>query len=242
MMQLYRSVFICILASIRYTFLKTSTVTATPVEQISKPRVEMKQYHGHLRTLQKEVNINTIPSTTESHEEKRTQEHMPSRRIQDGYEVDSETGSLYIDGEKVDYDGTDHSVNSVYVDGDNFYVEACDGFKFELDENGFCKVSTGFIVLMLFINIAIIVGIVIASCACCKCCVWYPYLCCASDTERPPLNQQGSSTAVREPAYQPSKVVKMEEKRVTKALKSETLPGSSNTASTISNHKPKLEC
>jgi hypothetical protein len=41
--------------------------------------------------------------------------------------------------------------------------------------------SGGSVVLGIFIWIAIIVAITVGSCACCKCCPWYPHMCCAPD-------------------------------------------------------------
>lgn len=233
---MYRSVSICFVALIT-----TSMVTADPIDPISKPMVARKQKYRYLRTSALQNEVNAIASMTTSNEKKISQEQTPSRRIQDVYEVDSETGSIYINGEKTDGFGVpDTSGNSLF--DDDFYMQACDGFKFELDENGFCQVSTGYIVLMVFINIAIIIAIVIASCACCKCCVWYPYLCCASDAERRPhLNQHGSCT-VRKAAYpvmkekQPSNVQTIEVKKsVTKTLQSET-----QSAGTIGDTVPKI--
>jgi hypothetical protein len=41
--------------------------------------------------------------------------------------------------------------------------------------------SDGSVVIGLVIWFAIIAAIVVASCACCKCCPWYPHMCCAKD-------------------------------------------------------------
>lgn len=223
---MYRSVSICFVA---LNLIKTSLVTADPYNQISKPMVEKKQKYRNLRTSMLRDDVNAIASMTMPHGNIISQEHTPSRRIQDVYEIDSETGSIYINGEKTDGFGVPDTSGNTLFD-DDYFMEICDGFKFELDENGFCQVSTGYIMLMVFINISIIIAIVIASCACCKCCVWYPYLCCASDAEqRPQLNQHGNCT-VRKAAYpvmkekqQPSNVQTIKVKKsVSKTLQSET--------------------
>ena len=197
-MQLYQSILlICLVASLGSNcFTVTATTTTTATEPTLKTTIEIKHQHRFLRPSRK-VESPTA-STPKSEIDETTEEDMPLRRDEVVYEVDNDTGSIYYTGSNDD--------TGIFIYGDDFtsaYVETCDGFKYQIDDNGFCRPSTGYVVLMVFVNIAIIIAIVIASCSCCKCCIWYPYLCCASEAERlskSPVNQQ-RKCAARQPAY-----------------------------------------
>jgi hypothetical protein len=63
---------------------------------------------------------------------------------------------------------------------DNWVNGICVG----LEASDCCKLSPGGIVLFLFIALAIILAIVISSCACCRCCPLHSKLCCAQKDQQ----------------------------------------------------------
>ena len=167
-MQVYRSILIFLTASIGLPTDCSNLffVTASITDQTANSAVDMKHQYQYLRSLTNAAHPSVSTSTSDI--DKLMQKDRTSRRNDVTYSIDKD-GNIY----------------SEY--NDDFYqtyVESCDGFRYELDDNGVCKISTGFAVLIVFVHIAIVVGIIIASCSCCKCCMWYPYLCCASKADR----------------------------------------------------------
>ena len=159
-MQRFQCVLICLLASCGSNWFVIPNVAAAIEARPSKSMEHANGPKPNLRALKQAAKTVSFADVDEA-----KQEHTVSRR--DGYTYNT--------------DGTISYTNDDYY---NIYASYCDGFRYELDENGVCRVSTGYIVLVVFINIAIVVAIVIASCACCKCCIWYPYLCCAPASAR----------------------------------------------------------
>ena len=184
-MQLYQIVLICLTASCGSNWFAIPTVAAATEARSSKSMNQVNEPKPYLRTLTQAAKTVAFSNVDEA-----KQGHTVARR--DGYTYN-----------------TDGTLSYTNDDLYNIYASYCDGFRYELDENGVCRVSTGYIVLVVFINIAIVVAIVIASCACCKCCIWYPYLCCAPASARRsarnPVNQ--SKTAAYPVAAKAAPVV-----------------------------------
>ena len=170
-MQLYQIVLICLTASCGSNWLAIPTVAAATEARSSKSMKQVNEPKPYLRTLTQAAKTVAFSNVDEA-----KQEHTVARR--DGYTYN-----------------TDGTLSYTNDDLYNIYASYCDGFRYELDENGVCRVSTGYIVLVVFINIAIVVAIVIASCACCKCCIWYPYLCCAPASARPAARNSVNQSA-----------------------------------------------
>ena len=239
-MQQHRTILIGLVLSI---FSMTNcpnrySVVATTTDQATNASVDAIHPIRHLRSSTKVSRSNTLASKSEVVEaETTTLEQTTSRRNDVTYQVDSETGGIIVTGNNFDDDFYD------------FYVESCDGFKFELDDNGICQVSTGYILIMVFVNIAIVLGIVIASCACCKCCVWYPYLCCASDAERLPKIHQGGNGPAGKAAYpfvhetKNSNSTRVEKATANNPATATPNAGTTDTeASKTNNIEPEFEC
>jgi hypothetical protein len=61
--------------------------------------------------------------------------------------------------------------NDDFLDLSEFYEECC-------------ETTTAGIIVWLLLCAAMVVGIVVCSCACCKCCPWHDRLCCAKRQEQ----------------------------------------------------------
>ena len=124
-MHLHRTLLICLTVfTCNHHSFSLATATGTNPDQTAKSAVVVENQYRYLRTSKNTANLSV--SNSKSAMDKSRQNNVGSRRNDVTYEVDSDTGSIYISGEK--FDDTANESSPVFTSSDDFFVQACNGF------------------------------------------------------------------------------------------------------------------